>query len=200
MPALVYIHGFLSSPRSSKALNVEQWLKRQRPEIRYYCPFLSPYPNEVQECLESLVESLLPQPVYLMGSSMGGFWATYLVEKYNLRAVLINPAVRPFEHMPAYIGKTLKNFHTDHTYCLQPAHIDELAKADVAQVTRSENYWLMVQTGDETLDYRQAVEKYRDCGQLVEPGGDHSFQNFEKWIPEAVTFLETGRWPVSENL
>ena len=190
MPVLLYIHGFLSSPTSHKAQQVKAWLERERPDIAFRCPFLTPYPGEVRAGLETAVESLLPQTVYLMGSSMGGFWATYLVEQYDLKAVLINPAVAPHTHMPDYVGVELKNFHTDHTYLLQSHHIDELRAADVARPRRLDNYWLMVQTGDETLDYRHAVAKYQGCRQLVEDGGDHSFQNFERWIPAAIEFFE----------
>ena len=75
-------------------MQVEQWLRDNRPDIEYHCPFLTAYPGQTRQTLETLVESLLPDPVYLMGSSLGGYWATWLVEKYKLRAVLINPAVK----------------------------------------------------------------------------------------------------------
>lgn len=190
MPALVYIHGFLSSPLSQKAVQVRDWLVQHRPDIEYHCPYLTVYPAEVQTELCQLVERLLPEPVYLVGSSMGGFWSTYLSETYNLKAVLINPAVRPHEHMPAYIGMALKNFHTADTYELQTKHMDELRAADKETLKYPNNYWLMVQSGDETLDYRHAVEKYQGCRQLVEEGGSHAFDNFEQWIPEVINFLE----------
>lgn len=190
MPVLLYIHGFLSSPTSHKAQQVEAWLARERPDIEFCCPYLPPFPARVREQLEQLVASLLPEPVYLMGSSMGGFWSTYLAEKYDLRAVLINPAVAPHSHMDAYLGIELKNFHTEDKYILKPEHIDEMRAADIARPQRLGNYWLLVQTGDETLDYRDAVAKYQGCKQRVEEGGDHSFQHFERLIPAAVAFLE----------
>lgn len=137
------------------------------------------------------MESLLPEPIYLMGSSLGGFWATWLAEKYNLRAVLINPSVRPQDFMPDYLDVDLKSYHTDDYYRLRPQHVDEILTCQVA-VQRTANYWLLVQTGDETLDYRQAVEKYHGCKQVVEPGGDHSFQGFERYIKDSIAFLEAG--------
>jgi predicted esterase YcpF (UPF0227 family) len=188
MSALIYIHGFLSSPQSWKAQQTRQWLAQHRPDIHYYCPQLTPYPQQTQRDLESLVESLLPGPVYLMASSLGGFWATWLVEKYNLRAVLINPAVRPAEFMPAYLEVDLKSYHTDDSYRLNREHINQIKTCEVA-ICRHDNYWLLVQTGDETLDYTHAVEKYRGCRQTVEAGGDHSFQRFERYLPESVEFL-----------
>lgn len=189
MPALIYIHGFLSSPRSIKALQVQDWLARHRPEVAYHCPFLPPYPALAQRQLDQLIESLLPEPVYLMGSSLGGYWASWLAEKYDLRAVLINPAVRPSMLMPEYLGVTLKNYHTDDTYQLNSTHIDEIRAVDTPHIRRPQNYWIMLQSGDETLDYRLAVAKYRQCRQLVEAGGDHGFQDFERWIPAALDFL-----------
>jgi len=189
MAALLYIHGFLSSPLSFKAQQTAQWLAVHHPEIEFHCPQLTPYPAETQKQLESLVESLLPQSVYLMGSSLGGFWATWLAEKYNLPTVLINPAVRPQDFMPAYLEVDLKSYHTDDSYRLSASHIDEIIAVDVP-VTRLQNYWLLVQTGDETLDYRQAVQKYQACKQTIEEGGDHSFQGFERFLDDCIIFFK----------
>ena len=188
MAALLYIHGFLSSPLSFKAQQVQHWLAAQHPEIEFICPQLTPYPAQTQQLLESILEQRLPEPIYLMGSSLGGFWATWLAEKYNLRAVLINPAVRPQEFMPAYLEVDLKSYHTDDSYYLGAHHIDEIIAADVP-VTRFNNYWLLVQTGDETLDYRKAVQKYAGCKHTIEDGGDHSFQGFERFFNDCMTFF-----------
>lgn len=189
MAALLYVHGFLSSPLSFKAQQAAQWLAVNHPDIQFYCPQLTPYPADAQRALESLVERLLPEPVYLMGSSLGGFWATWLAEKYNLRAVLINPAVRPQDFMPTYLEVDLKSYHTDDSYRLSAHHIDEIVSVDVP-VARPQNYWLLVQTGDETLDYRQAVQKYQSCKQTIEEGGDHSFQGFERFLADCITFFK----------
>lgn len=189
MAALLYIHGFLSSPLSFKAQQTAQWLAVHYPEIEFHCPQLTPYPAHTQQLLESLVERILPEPVYLMGSSLGGFWATWLAEKYNLPAVLINPAVRPHEFMPAYLEVDLKSYHTDDSYRLSAQHIDEIIAVDVP-VARPNNYWLLVQTGDETLDYQQSVQKYYACKQTIEEGGDHSFQGFERFLDDCMTFFK----------
>lgn len=188
MAALLYIHGFLSSPLSFKAQQTQAWLAANHPEIDYHCPQLSPYPAETRQLLEQLVESLLSQPVYLMGSSLGGFWATWLAEKYNLRALLINPAVSPQKFMPKYLGMELKSYHTDDIYHLQAHHIDDIKLVDV-QPKRLKNYWLLVQIGDETLDYRHAVQKYSGCKQTIEQGGDHAFQGFERYLENGLAFL-----------
>ena len=189
MAALVYIHGFLSSPLSLKARQTAQWLTATYPHISFHCPQLTPYPAQTQHQLEQLVESLLPQTVYLMGSSLGGFWATWLAEKYHLRAVLINPAVRPQDFMPAYLEVDLKSYHTDDSYRLHAGHIDEIIAVDIP-VTHKSSYWLLVQTGDETLDYRHAVQKYAGCKQTVEEGGDHAFQGFERYLQGCIEFFQ----------
>ncbi|MES2822896.1 MAG: YqiA/YcfP family alpha/beta fold hydrolase [Pseudomonadota bacterium] len=188
MSALIYIHGFLSSPLSYKAQQTQSWLAAHHPEIIYCCPQLTPYPGQTRIQLEQLVESLLPQPVYLMGSSLGGFWATWLAEKYNLRALLINPSAHPGDFMPNYVGVDLKSYHNDDSYRLTTLHIDEIKLANI-QPARLNNYWLLVQAGDEVLDYRQAAQKYAGCKQTVEQGGDHAFQGFEKYLDKALNFL-----------
>ena len=188
MATLLYVHGFLSSPLSFKAQQTLQWLSANHPEVNFLCPQLTPYPAHTQQLLGSIIEQLLPEPVYLMGSSLGGFWATWLAEKYDLPAVLINPAVRPQDFMPAYLEVDLKSYHTDDSYRLSAQHIAEIIAADVP-VARPNNYWLLVQTGDETLDYRQAVAKYHACKQTVEEGGDHAFQGFERYLADCMTFF-----------
>lgn len=125
-----------------------------------------------------------------MGSSLGGYWCTYLAEKYDLPAVLINPSVSPYEMMPNYLGQPLKSYHSDDTYTLTVAHVDEIKSVDTPIIARPDNYWLMLQSGDEVLDYRQALDKYPDSKLLLEDGGDHSFQNFERHIEAAIEFLQ----------
>lgn len=191
MPALLYIHGFLSSPNSFKALQVKDWLQQYRPDIAYHCPFLTVYPDQVQAELDRIVAEVKAQgeDLYLMGSSMGGFWCSYLVEKYGLPALLINPAVRPSMLMPEYVGKTLKNYHTDDSYTLEAKHIEQLRALLPEEITRPDNYWVLLQTEDETLDYRQAAELYQHCKLTIEEGGDHAFQGFERFIEPGIEFL-----------
>jgi hypothetical protein len=189
MSALIYLHGFLSSPRSHKAVQVRDWLAARRPDIDYYCPLLTPCFSDTRQTLETLTTRLLPQPVILMGSSLGGYWATFLAEKYNLRAVLINPVTSPAILDRSYPGEVLKNYHTDDTYILKKEDLSALQAAYTPAISCYENYWLMVQTGDEVLDYRLAADKYKGCRQLVVQGGDHGFQNFDQHIPAAINFL-----------
>src|SRR5690606_22631326 len=131
MSHLLYIHGFLSSPYSYKAQQVEAWLQQHRPDIRYCCPYLPAYPAEAMAILESVVEARNAEPVYLIGSSLGGYYATWLAEKYGLRAVLVNPAVEPYHLINHYLDQDLKNYHTEDTYRLEDRHIEQLRALEV---------------------------------------------------------------------
>jgi predicted esterase YcpF (UPF0227 family) len=185
--ALVYIHGFNSSPASVKARQTEQWLSAHSLDIPFYCPALSSEPDKAIEQLESLVESI-SAPVGLVGSSMGGFYATWLSEKYNVRSVLINPAVRPYEFMAEYLGENA-NYHTGECYILEQRHVDIAKTLEVSTISKPENLWVLLQTGDEVLDYRQAEKKYEHCSLTIEQGGDHSFQNYQRHLPDMIKFL-----------
>lgn len=189
---LVYIHGFLSSPMSYKAQQVKAWLATHRPDIQYYCPYITSYPNESKQRLDALLQTLTSTglPIYLMGSSLGGFWATYLAERFQCPAVLINPAVNPALLEEQYFGQSLDNYQLPVTYHLGEEHSGILARVDCLHIKKPSQYWLMVQTGDGVLDYTLAVKKYQGAKQLVEPGGDHSFQKFERWIDQCIDFLQ----------
>ncbi|WP_075186953.1 YqiA/YcfP family alpha/beta fold hydrolase [Teredinibacter haidensis] len=192
MATLLYIHGFLSSPLSFKARATQRWLYQHRPDIEFLCPALSSYPNEAVSTLSDIMSARHGDTVYLIGSSLGGFWATWLMEEYKAaRAVLINPAVAPHKFVAPLIGEELKSYYSEQTFCLQPTHIQDLKNCECEALSRPKNYWLMVQTGDQTLDYRHAIKKYSNCKQLVEDGGDHSFQNYEKWLPQIIDFFES---------
>ena len=168
-----------------------QWLQANRPQMSFLCPFLTAYPDQTLATLELLVEQRGSKPLYLVGSSLGGFLATWLAEKYDLKAVLINPLVDLGLFKDTYINTPLKNYHTEDTYTLRETHIAVFKSVDVPVISRSENYLLMVQTGDDVLDYRLAVHKYAACRQVIESGGDHTFQHFETHILELMDFLES---------
>src|SRR5688572_25189426 len=159
---LIYIHGFNSSALSFKA----GLLRRRMTELRRGCeiatPELSHRPIEAMRELESLVAAH-PDSA-LIGSSLGGYYATWLAEKYELRAVLVNPAMRPYELLAKYVGWQT-NLYTNARYELTHSDIEALRALEVDRIT-PERYLLMVQTGDEVLDYRAAVERYRGARQL----------------------------------
>ena len=125
-----------------------------------------------------------------MGSSLGGFWATWLVEHYGCPAILINPAVRPHKRFDELVGQELANYHTGEKVTLSPQDLKDLSTFHCDALKNTGLYWVLIQKGDETLDYRDAVAYYRGCRQTVESGGDHSFQGFQHWLPEITEFLE----------
>lgn len=190
MKRLVYLHGFLSSPASFKAQATQRWLSAQRLDIQYCCPALSSYPSQAIKTIQALMQDACEQTM-IVGSSLGGYWATWLACEYDVRAVLINPAVSPSLFKPEYLGIELKSYYSDDVYILTEQDVEDLRSVYMQQITRPQNIWLMAQKGDETCDYRLAVEKYSDCRQLIEEGGDHSFQGYESWLPEIVEFLES---------
>lgn len=186
---LVYIHGFNSSPLSHKAQQLQQWLAAAHPHVVLELPSLKPFPLDAIAQLEAIIKAA-PGKVGLVGSSLGGFYAAYLAEKHALPAVLVNPAVRPFDTLSRYLGEN-ENFHTQEKYVLTQQHVDDLRSLFVEKPSRPQNLWLMVQTADETLDYREATAHYGKSPALIEYGGDHSFQGFERFLQPMLAFLLT---------
>ncbi len=190
MSVVIYIHGFLSGPLSHKAQVTKAWLSEHRPDLEYACPQLSSYPGEAQAQLMDVLAQYEGRDIFGIGSSLGGYWATYLLEQGKIqKAVLVNPAVSPQSRLPEYIGRTVPSYYTEESYQLTEKDMADFERFDTKDIVYPECYWLMVQTEDETLDYRQAVEKYSDCRQLVEDGGNHGFENYEKWLPDIAEFF-----------
>lgn len=190
-PAIIYLHGFLSSPLSAKARLLAAYLAAQTRPLHYCVPAL---PEEPARALAAAEAALLEQraagaaPIGLIGSSMGGFYATVLALRYGLRAVLINPSVLPQRRIEQLFGEH-ENPYSGRRFALDASHAAELAAMAPPQIAQCDKFWLLAQCGDEVLDYREAVQFYAGCKQTVEPGGDHQFQGFERFLPEVVDFL-----------
>jgi len=191
-PVLLYLHGFRSSPASVKAREVaaavESLPAHARP--RLHVPALDFAPAAAMASTVAWIESNVTQPrerLTLIGSSLGGFYATHLAERFAARAVLINPAIHPYDDLRLYLGRQT-NLYSGETFEVTEAHFAELAALAVERITRPERYLLLVQTGDEVLDFRQAVSFYGGAFQSVEGGGDHAFQRFASWIPAILRF------------
>lgn len=191
---LIYIHGFNSSPASYKAKLLSSYMSSIGMEQRFLVPELSSIPDKAISQLESLIRN--PRitnrfgtncPLSLIGSSLGGFYATWLAEKYNTRAVLINPAVRPYELLEENLGENT-NFYTHETYELTDEHIQQLRDLDVESITQPDRYLLMLQTGDDVLDYKLAIEKYPAVPSIVEEGGGHEFSDFDRHLKTVLAF------------
>jgi uncharacterized protein len=181
---IVYLHGFNSSPQSHKAQVMRRYMEEQGLGDEYACPALPPLAADAMRAIEKL--GAARAGVCFIGSSLGGFYATYLAEKHDARAVLINPAIDPHVGLRAYLGPQ-KNLHTGEPYELTEAHLREWERLYVPRITPS-RYLLLVETGDEVLDYRKAVARYAGAEQRVVHGGDHSLQSFPEHLPRIVEF------------
>lgn len=191
MTAVLYLHGFLSSPQSVKATQTKTYFESHLPSVRLVVPQLSNYPSKVANQLIQLLsddEALLDGGLKVIGSSMGGFLSTWLVEKYGGKAVIVNPAVKPYELLRGYLGEHV-NPYSKEIFTLVESDMDFLKALDSPHITNPENYHVLLQTGDETLDYKQAQKKYATSSLVVEKGGDHSFVNYDKHLPSIVKFL-----------
>jgi len=188
MPTLLYLHGFNSSPQSKKALQTQAWVARHAPEIKFICPLLSPFAAAAMAALQAVIEQAAEDPIYLVGSSMGGFFATCLIEQHNLRGALINPAVSPGLGLQHWLGENA-NSSTGEKWVFEPAHIKEYLALDPGSLERQNNYQVLLQCGDEVLDYRAAQKRYAGCSIILEDGGDHSFVHYEQHLAGIHQFL-----------
>lgn len=188
MHNLLFIHGFNSSPLSQKAQQTKAYVEKNLPHVNFHCPQLETTPNAVIHQLEQLIKTLPNQHWALIGSSLGGYFATYLSEVHGLKAVLINPAVKPFELLANHIGEQV-NPYTNQKYRIEHSYLKDLVKLNKSHITKN-NYMVMVQTGDEVLDYQQAVNKFSGCELVVESGGDHRFEHYDDFIPKILSFLD----------
>ena len=187
-PIYIYVHGFNSSPQSMKAQIFLQAMQKRGQEDQVLIPDLSHCPAQAMAALQTLVEANLSTTVVLLGSSLGGYYSTWLTEHYaNVRCVLINPSVRPFELLPQYLGLN-ENYYSGECYELTTEHLEQLLRFNCEAVTKPDSFLLLTQTGDETLDYREAVDKFAASPQFVQSGGCNGFEQFEKMIPTILAF------------
>ncbi len=187
MKTIVYLHGFISSPASRKAVMLGDYLRGQAPDIEYLVPALHHRPAQAISQVQWHCLGKNPADLLVVGSSLGGFYATVVAEKTGCRAVVINPAVHPQAHFGRYLGPQ-ENLYTGERFDLTPAHVAELAALDPPAITRPERYWLLAETADEVLDYREAVAYYAGACQSVVQGGDHSLQSFPEFVPDIVAW------------
>jgi hypothetical protein len=182
---IVYLHGFNSTPASRKARDTEAYLVAQGWPGAFACPQLPHRPDDAIAVAEAAIRGAR-SPVTLVGSSLGGFYATWLAEQHDLRAVLLNPACYPHRDLRQLLGPQ-KNLYSGEEYLLTEAHLAAWERMFVPQPTPS-RYLLVVETGDELLDYREAVQRYAGAEQVVVAGGDHMLQSFVQHLPRIVRF------------
>jgi uncharacterized protein len=184
---ILYLHGFRSSPRSFKARVVQDSLKAAGREHELICPQLPASPREAMELVLKLVERYPAGELAIVGSSLGGFYATWLAERLGSRAVLLNPAVDPLKDLEKHVGVTTA-WHSDEPFEFRREYIAELAALRVAHITRPGRYLLIAATGDEVLDYRDMLAHYPGARQHVIEGSDHAISEFAQYVDEVLAF------------
>ncbi len=188
---IVYLHGFRSSPKSSKAQRLRARMAARGLGQAFWCEQLPPSPREAVRLAERQIAAAAA-PATLVGSSLGGHYATWLAEKHGLRAVVVNPAVVAHLSLAEFVGPQT-NLYSGETFEFRPEYIGELRALEVPRLSRPQDFLLLAETGDEVLDYRQAVAKYAGARQVVLEGGDHSFTRWDDHLDLIIDFAGLGR-------
>lgn len=183
---ILYLHGFRSAPGSIKASRMRDWLDARGLAERFWCEQLPISPAAAIDLVERQIAQC-PTPPTLIGSSLGGYYATWLAERHGLNAVLVNPSVVSHISLAPYVGPQT-NLYTGETFDFTEAHIDALRDLEVARITHPERYWLLVETADEVLDYRDAVARYAGARQSILDGGDHGFSRWDDYLAPILAF------------
>ncbi|RSZ56513.1 alpha/beta fold hydrolase [Massilia atriviolacea] len=188
---ILYLHGFRSSPRSFKARVVGEKMAALGRASELVCPQLPASPKEAMALALSLVERYEASELAIIGSSLGGYYATWLAERIGCRAVLLNPAVYPLKDLDKHVGVTTE-YHSDKVFEFKREYIDELGALAVPAITRPERYFLLAASGDEVLDYRDMTAHYAGARQHVIDGSDHAIAEFGQYVDEVLAFCLDG--------
>lgn len=184
---ILYLHGFRSSPLSFKARLIGDRMVDLGRSAEYLCPQLPASPREAIALASGLIGSVAPERLTLIGSSLGGYYATWLAEQTGCRAVLLNPAVKPPRDLEKYVGVTTA-YHTNETFEFRREYIDELNALSVERITRPERYFLVAATGDEVLDWREMIAHYPDAKHCIIEGSDHGISDFNRYLDQVLAF------------
>jgi predicted esterase YcpF (UPF0227 family) len=191
---ILYLHGFRSSPRSFKASLLAQAMQDRGLADAWLCPQLPPSPAQSLALADRLIRKALPggpdqarAELVVIGSSLGGYYATCLAEQWQCRAALLNPVVHAARDLATQVGEhTL--YHGGGAFNFLPEYIDELADMAVERPAHPERYFLLAATGDEVLDWREMTDWFRGCRQHVIDGSDHGISDFATYLPETLEF------------
>jgi uncharacterized protein len=189
---LLYLHGFRSSPQSTKARKVAAWVGAHRPDLTWCCPQLPPSPRAA---LDGVLETIGRWPragMAVIGSSLGGYYATALAERTGCPAVLLNPAIDPARDLGPHIGQTTA-WHSDEPFFFRPEFVHELRALTVPAVTRPERYFAIIAKGDEVLSWQEMRARYQAATIKLLEHGDHALSDFDDHLPDVVRFLGLAR-------
>ena len=188
---IVYLHGFRSSPASRKATMLREELAARGRSAEYLCPALPASPARSIELVMDAVRDVPRERLALIGSSLGGYYATWVAEQTGCRAALLNPAIRPQDDLSRHVG-VQPLFFSEALIDFRREYLDELEAVDTPAITRPERYFLIAATGDAVIDYRTMVQKYRGARQHVITGSDHEVSDFSAYIDEVLAFCDGG--------
>jgi len=193
-PDLIYLHGFRSAPASEKARELDAWLHESGYRGQWFIPQLATTPAGLEAQLAGLIEEAPGSGPGLIGSSLGGFFAMVMAERYGLPAVLINPAAHPYRLMEESLGEHT-NLYTGESFHVTEEHVHQLKAMDPGVLSHPERLMVLLETGDETLDYRQAAERFTASKLVVHEGGNHRYTRFRQELPMMMDFLRRGVSP-----
>jgi uncharacterized protein len=187
---LLYLHGFRSSPQSFKAEFLRRHLAQHAPQVAWVCPQLLPSPAETMALLRQLTQGWSPLTDAVVGSSLGGFYATALAVERDLRAVVINPAVAPARDLSGFVGE-LSAYHDPQVrFEFKASYLDELRAIDTATGGRTGRTLAIIATGDELLDWQEMAQRFAKARTHIIEGSDHGLSDFEHHLPHLLNFLE----------
>jgi predicted esterase YcpF (UPF0227 family) len=186
---ILYLHGFRSSPQSFKARLLAERLQRDGRAGEYACPQLPASPAQAIALAMSIAQTVPPEDLTLVGSSLGGYYATWMAQRLGCRAVLLNPAVKPPRELARYVGVSTV-YQTGEPFEFRREYIDELTALAVPATSRPQRYFLIAATGDEVLDWREMVAHYPGARQRVIDGSDHGIAEFADYIDEVLAFCD----------
>jgi predicted esterase YcpF (UPF0227 family) len=186
---LLYLHGFRSSPQSAKARIMAQHMAHHHPQVHWWCPQLPPSPREAMQMLMEGTPEWPRESMAVIGSSLGGFYATAVAEHTNCQAVLLNPAVNPARDLTKYIGEQTSWHDPKEHFFFKPEFVQELRELTPPAITHPERYLAVIAKGDEVLDWREMQVRYAGTNIRLLEGGDHALTSFEAHLPVVLKFL-----------
>lgn len=186
---LLYLHGFRSSPRSSKAQQMAARVRQQHPQVHWWCPQLPPSPRAAAALLAGGTADWPAHRMAVVGSSLGGYYATWLAERRGCRAVVFNPAVNPARDLAAHLGEQTAWHDPSQHFEFRAEYIDELRALHAGPLTDPGRYLAIIAKGDEVLDWREMSARYAGADMRVLEGGDHALSEFERHIDTVLAFL-----------
>ena len=190
---LLYLHGFRSSPQSFKARHMADWMRAHRPGVQWWCPQLPPSPQAAVELLLDGVKDWPADLSAVIGSSLGGFYATVLAERLGWPAVVINPAVEPARDLARYIGEQTSWHDPQDHFFFRAEFIDALRALRPAALSRPQRYLAVIAKGDEVLDWHEMHARYADTQIRLIEGSDHALSDFDTHLPQILQFLGLDR-------